>query len=141
MGQSNGTSSTYKPNRVSICGQRQTVGTLIPSPCQPLEAARPVHRSRQNRYVLTFLKAGRVARMRSESRRTNTMATLLDTVLRLKIWKDNRGQELVEYALLAGFLVTISGAVSPAGAGPVSTVVSIIVGALDVSGGGSGTIQ
>jgi Flp pilus assembly pilin Flp len=69
------------------------------------------------------------------------MATLLETVLRLKIWKDNRGQELVEYALLAGFLVTISGAVSPAVAGTVSTVFSRIVGALDVSGGGSGTIQ
>lgn len=69
------------------------------------------------------------------------MTTLLDTVLRLKIWKDNQGQELVEYALLAGFLVTISGAVSPAVAGTVSTVFSKVVGALDVSGGSSGNLQ
>ena len=69
------------------------------------------------------------------------MTTLLDTLLRLKIWKDNRGQELVEYALLAGFLVTISGAVSPSVASTVSTVFSRVVGALDTSGGGSGTVQ
>ena len=69
------------------------------------------------------------------------MTTLLDTLLRLKIWKDNRGQELVEYALLAGFLVTISGAVSPSVAATVSTVFSRVVGALDTSGGGSGTVQ
>jgi Flp pilus assembly pilin Flp len=69
------------------------------------------------------------------------MATLLDTVLRLKIWKDNRGQELVEYALLAGFLVTISGAVSPSVADTVSTVFSRIVGALDASGNSSGNLQ
>jgi Flp pilus assembly pilin Flp len=69
------------------------------------------------------------------------MTTLLDAALRLKIWKDNRGQELVEYALLAGFLITISGAVSPSVAGTVSTVFSRVVGALDTSGGGSGTVQ
>jgi Flp pilus assembly pilin Flp len=69
------------------------------------------------------------------------MATLLDTVLRLKIWKDNRGQELVEYALLAGFLVTISGAVSPTVAATVSTVFSRVVGALDASGSSSGNLQ
>jgi Flp pilus assembly pilin Flp len=69
------------------------------------------------------------------------MTTLLDTVLRFKIWKDNRGQELVEYALLAGFLVTVCGAASPEVAGTVSAVFSKVVAALDVSGGGSGNIQ
>ena len=69
------------------------------------------------------------------------MATLLDTVLTLKIWKDNRGQELVEYALLAGFIIAVAGAVSPEVAGTVSTVFSRVVGSLEVSSGSSGTIQ
>jgi Flp pilus assembly pilin Flp len=69
------------------------------------------------------------------------MTTLLDTVLKLKIWKDNRGQEFIEYALLAGFLVTVCGAASPEVAGTVSTVFSKIVGALDTSGAGPGTLQ
>lgn len=69
------------------------------------------------------------------------MKTLLDTVLKLKIWKDTRGQELVEYALMAGFLVTISGAISPAIAGSVSTVFSQVSMSLGLAGGNSGSLQ
>lgn len=45
------------------------------------------------------------------------------TVLRkLKSWKDTRGQDLIEYALMAGFVAVAAGAIMPS----VSTSVSAI---------------
>lgn len=69
------------------------------------------------------------------------MGTLLDTILKLKIWKDTRGQDLAEYALMAGFLVTVAGALSPAIAGHVSTVFSQVGNSLSLAGGNSGSLQ
>ena len=69
------------------------------------------------------------------------MTKILDAALKLKIWKDNRGQDLMEYALLAGFLATICGAASPEVAVTISSVFSKVVGALDASGGSSGNLQ
>lgn len=40
----------------------------------------------------------------------------------LNIWKDTRGQDLIEYALMAGFVAVAAGAIMPA----VSTSVSQI---------------
>jgi pilus assembly protein Flp/PilA len=69
------------------------------------------------------------------------MATLLNTVLRLKIWKDTRGQELVEYGLIAAFLVAAGGAISPAVASDVSNVFSKVTSSLAMSANGSGQVQ
>lgn len=43
-------------------------------------------------------------------------------ILRLKIWKDTRGQDLIEYALMAGFVAVAAGAIMPG----VATSISII---------------
>jgi pilus assembly protein Flp/PilA len=32
----------------------------------------------------------------------------------LNIWNDNRGQDLIEYALMAGFVAVAAGAIMPA---------------------------
>ena len=32
------------------------------------------------------------------------MTKIIDASLKLKIWKDTQGQDLMEYALMAGFL-------------------------------------
>jgi hypothetical protein len=32
------------------------------------------------------------------------MAAGLNDIVKLKIWSDNRGQDLIEYALMAGFV-------------------------------------
>jgi pilus assembly protein Flp/PilA len=50
-------------------------------------------------------------------------------LLQLKIWsallrKDTRGQDLVEYALLAGFVAVAAGALLPAISGSISTIFS-----------------
>lgn len=47
-------------------------------------------------------------------------------VLRLKIWKDNKGQDLIEYALMAGFVAVAAGAIMPGVATSISTIFSKI---------------
>ncbi len=49
-----------------------------------------------------------------------------DFLLKCKIAKDTRGQDLVEYALLAGFVAVTAGAVMPGAANSISTIFSRI---------------
>jgi pilus assembly protein Flp/PilA len=44
--------------------------------------------------------------------------------LNLKIWRDKHGQDLIEYALMAGFVAVAAGALMPNVAGSISTVFS-----------------
>ena len=44
--------------------------------------------------------------------------------LRLKIWKDTKGQDLIEYALMAGFVAVAAGAIMPGVASSISTIFS-----------------
>jgi pilus assembly protein Flp/PilA len=44
----------------------------------------------------------------------------------LRIWKDTRGQDLIEYALMAGFVAVAAGAVMPGVASSISTIFSKI---------------
>ena len=43
-------------------------------------------------------------------------------LLQLKIWKDQRGQDLIEYALMAGFVAVAAGAIMPNVAASISTI-------------------
>ncbi|MCX6585644.1 MAG: Flp family type IVb pilin [Acidobacteria bacterium] len=45
-------------------------------------------------------------------------------VLRAKLWKDVKGQDLIEYALMAGFVAVAAGAIMPGVATSVSTIFS-----------------
>jgi len=58
------------------------------------------------------------------------MTALLNASLKLKLWKDTHGQDLTEYAMLAGFLAAASGAVLPNISSSISTVMSKVVEAL-----------
>ena len=44
----------------------------------------------------------------------------------LRIWKDTRGQDLIEYALMAGFVAVAAGAIMPNVATSISTIFSKI---------------
>lgn len=68
------------------------------------------------------------------------MGRLLETMLRIKVWKDSQGQELVEYALIAGFMVTICAAASPTIAGSVSIVITQISSTLNLCSNSSGQV-
>ena len=48
------------------------------------------------------------------------------TILTLKIWKDTRGQDLIEYALMAGFVAVAAGAIMPSVATSISTIFSSV---------------
>ena len=43
---------------------------------------------------------------------------------RLQIWKDTKGQDLIEYALMAGFVAVAAGAIMPGVATSISVVFS-----------------
>ena len=48
------------------------------------------------------------------------------TLWRLRILRDTRGQDLIEYALMAGFVAVAAGALMPSVASSISTVFSKI---------------
>jgi len=48
------------------------------------------------------------------------------TLWRLRIFKDTRGQDLIEYALMAGFVAVAAGALMPSVSASISTVFSKI---------------
>ena len=50
------------------------------------------------------------------------MNNMLTLVWKLRIWKDTRGQDLIEYALMAGFVAVAAGAIMPGVAANISTI-------------------
>ena len=58
------------------------------------------------------------------------MTDLNQFLLRLRIWKDTRGQDLIEYALMAGFVAVAAGAIMPNVASSISTIFSEVTSVL-----------
>ena len=52
------------------------------------------------------------------------MKRITNLVWKLRIWKDTRGQDLIEYALMAGFVAVAAGAIMPNVASSISTIFS-----------------
>ena len=52
------------------------------------------------------------------------MQRLIETALKLKVWKDTQGQDLVEYALMAGFVAVCAGAIMPGVSSSINIVFS-----------------
>ena len=51
-------------------------------------------------------------------------------LLQLKVWKDQRGQDLIEYALMAGFVAVAAGAIMPGVATSISQIFSKVASVL-----------
>jgi len=49
---------------------------------------------------------------------------LTDVMWRVRIWQDTEGQDLIEYALMAGFVAVAAGAIMPGVATKISTIFS-----------------
>jgi pilus assembly protein Flp/PilA len=60
----------------------------------------------------------------SNAGRGEKMTRIYNLVLKLKVWKDNRGQDLIEYALMAGFVAVAAGAIMPGVSSSISTIFS-----------------
>ncbi len=52
-----------------------------------------------------------------------------------EFWRDTQGQDLIEYALMAGFVAVAAGAVMPSVSTSISTIFSKIGSVLVASGG------
>jgi Flp pilus assembly pilin Flp len=52
------------------------------------------------------------------------MMRMIQRVADWDFWKDRRGQDMVEYALMAGFVAVVAGAIMPEVAGGINTVLS-----------------
>jgi pilus assembly protein Flp/PilA len=52
------------------------------------------------------------------------MTRITNLVLKLNVWKDTQGQDLIEYALMAGFVAVAAGALMPGVATSISTIFS-----------------
>jgi Flp pilus assembly pilin Flp len=52
------------------------------------------------------------------------MTRITNLLLKLKVWKDNRGQDLIEYALMAGFVAVAAGAIMPGVSSSISVIFS-----------------
>ena len=50
-----------------------------------------------------------------------------------RIWRDKRGQDLIEYALMAGFVAVAAGAIMPGIADSISTIFSKVSSVMSVA--------
>jgi pilus assembly protein Flp/PilA len=55
------------------------------------------------------------------------MVRITNLVRKLSFWKNNCGQDLIEYALMAGFIAVAAGALTPAIANGICTIFSMVV--------------
>lgn len=63
------------------------------------------------------------------------MNRLIKAIVRLQIWRDTRGQDLIEYALMAGFVAVAAGAIMPGVSNSISTIFSKVGSTLKAGGG------
>jgi pilus assembly protein Flp/PilA len=54
------------------------------------------------------------------------MNRILRVFILARIWRDEQGQDLIEYALMAGFVAVAAGAIMPNVASSISTIFSQI---------------
>jgi pilus assembly protein Flp/PilA len=54
------------------------------------------------------------------------MRPLIHWISSRKFWRDRQGQDLIEYALMVGFVAVAAGAIMPGVSGSISTIFSKI---------------
>jgi Flp pilus assembly pilin Flp len=54
------------------------------------------------------------------------MLTTQAVILLMRVWRDQRGQDLVEYALMAGFVAVAAGAIMPGVSNSISMIFSSV---------------
>ena len=72
--------------------------------------------------IILYQRQGPADHRRERKRKVN----MQNFILKLKIWKDTKGQDLIEYALMAGFVAVAAGAIMPGVATSISTIFSKI---------------
>ena len=62
------------------------------------------------------------------------MKYFVQMIQKAKIWKDARAQDLIEYALMAGFVAVAAGAIMPGVASKISVIFSKVSSSLGAAG-------
>jgi pilus assembly protein Flp/PilA len=63
------------------------------------------------------------------------LTSMKNLLLKLKVLHDTRGQDLIEYALMAGFVAVASGAIMPGVSTSVSSIFSKVASVMTKSSG------
>jgi pilus assembly protein Flp/PilA len=63
------------------------------------------------------------------------MKIVMNLLWKLRIWADENGQDLIEYALMAGFVAVSAGAIMPGVATSISKIFSKVASAMTSSAG------
>ncbi len=58
------------------------------------------------------------------------MTKVINLLWTLRIWADNHGQDLIEYALMAGFVAVSAGAIMPGVATSISKIFSKVASSM-----------
>jgi pilus assembly protein Flp/PilA len=58
------------------------------------------------------------------------MKKLNQIILNIQMWKETRGQDLIEYALMAGFVAVAAGAIMPGVSTSISKIFSSVASAM-----------
>jgi pilus assembly protein Flp/PilA len=61
------------------------------------------------------------------------MNRILRLIIQAKIWREEQGQDLIEYALMAGFVAVAAGAIMPGVASSISTIFSQVSSVLSAA--------
>ncbi len=61
------------------------------------------------------------------------MKRIASIVIQARIWREERGQDLIEYALMAGFVAVAAGAAMPSVASSISTIFSEVTSVMTVA--------
>jgi pilus assembly protein Flp/PilA len=67
------------------------------------------------------------------------MTRLTNLIWQLRIKKDTRGQDLIEYALMAGFVAVAAGAIMPNVSTGISTIFSKVRSVVTAASNGAGS--
>ena len=67
------------------------------------------------------------------ARAAKVKSSILDPLYRFKIWRDTLGQDLIEYALMAGFVAVAAGAIMPGVASSISRIFSRVSSVMSVA--------
>ena len=62
------------------------------------------------------------------------MKKITNLVWNLRMWKETRAQDLIEYALMAGFVAVAAGAIMPGVATQITTIFTKVSSSLTLAG-------
>ena len=65
------------------------------------------------------------------------MNRIKNFILKVQILKDTKGQDLIEYALMAGFVAVAAGAIMPGVSTSISTIFSKVASSMTAAAGAS----